>query len=352
MARAALVSDTHFGSRSDSLQFDAYFEKFYREVFFPYIDKVGIKTVFHLGDTFERRKYVNFQTLNSCKRYFFDQLLEREIDVYQLIGNHDTFYKNTNRINSPSLLLCEYPNIVRIVSEPKEIQFGNATILLVPWLAPDNEEMCVKALSESEASVCFGHFEIQGFDMHRGMASQSGFDPQSFSKFDLVCSGHYHHKSTNGPINYLGTPYQITWADFGDPRGFHIFDSETKELEFVENPNQMFQRVYYDDSKDVGIKPSDYNQKCVKLVVVNKTDFYKFDKLVDGFYNNNLIELKIIEDLSEFEFDSLEDEQVNIEDTMTLLSEYVDSIETEGTDKERLKTVLKTLYIEAQNVQV
>jgi DNA repair exonuclease SbcCD nuclease subunit len=347
--KAAVITDTHFGSRSDSLQFDAFFEKFYREIFFPYIDKAGIKTVFHLGDTFERRKYVNFQTLNSCKRYFFDQLLEREIDVYTLIGNHDTFYKNTNKINSPGLLLREYPNIHHVTDTPIEVDFGSTKILMVPWIAPENHDACIRWLSESEAPVCFGHFEIVGFNMHGGMMAQTGFNQESFEKFDLVASGHYHHKSTIGNIHYLGTPYQITWADYGDQRGFHVFDSETHEMEFIENTLQMFHRVYYDDSKPVNIKPSDYAQSCVKLVVVNKTDFYKFDKLVDGLYNNNLIELKIIEDLSVFEFESMEDEQINIEDTMTLLSEYVDSIETDGLDKDRLKTVLKTLYIEAQN---
>jgi hypothetical protein len=87
------------------------------------------------------------------------------------------------------------------------------------------------------------------------------------------------------------------------------------------------------------------------VIVSNKQDYHKFDKFIEALYINEVIELTIHEDFSEFEADALDDENVNIEDTMTLLSEYVDAVESEK-DKERLKTLLKTLYVEAQNLEL
>ena len=83
-------------------------------------------------------------------------------------------------------------------------------------------------------------------------------------------------------------------------------------------------------------------------MVVNKTDYYKFDQFVDKIYKSNPLELKIIEDLSEFESTALDDDEVNLEDTLSLLSHYVDNIETDA-DKDKIKTIMKTLYVEAQN---
>jgi hypothetical protein len=90
---------------------------------------------------------------------------------------------------------------------------------------------------------------------------------------------------------------------------------------------------------------------CVRLVVVKKTDFYKFDRFVDKLYDCNLIELKIIEDFSEFETEAMEDEKLDVEDTMTVLSDFVDTVSTD-LDKDKIKNMLRTLYIEAQHVSV
>ena len=158
----------------------------------------------------------------------------------------------------------------------------------------------------------------------------------------------YHHRSNNGNIHYLGNPYELTWADFDDPRGFHLFDTNDLSLDFIQNPFNIFSKIYYDDTKDMGYTTEDFENKHIKLVVVNKTDYYKFDQFVDKIYKSNPLELKIIEDLSEFESTALDDDEVNLEDTLSLLSHYVDNIETDA-DKDKIKTIMKTLYVEAQN---
>jgi len=351
--KIALVTDTHFGARSDSQQFDTYFKKFYDEIFFPELDKREITQIIHLGDCFDRRKYINFNSLSNCKKYFFEQVESRGIDMDMIIGNHDTFYKNTNDVNSPSLLLGEYPSI-RTYDKAQVVNYDGLKILLMPWICTDNYEHTTKMIEGKVATVCFGHLELAGFIMYKGQDAHlghDGFDPALFKDFKLVCSGHFHHKHGRGNVQYLGNPYQLFWNDFEDDRGFHIFDTKTLDLEFIKNPNTIFEKYYYDDEKEdpLSIDITKFNSKLIKIIVVNKKDFYKFDKFVETIYKENPIELKIIEDFSEFESEAI-DENIDLEDTMTLLSNYVDSIETDA-DKERLKGILKTLYVEAQHYE-
>lgn len=315
------------------------------------MDTHGINTVLILGDTFDRRKYVNFYALDRAKKMFFDELASRNITVHMLAGNHDCFYKNTNDVNSPDLLLREYSNI-NVIDDPKTITIDGTDICMIPWICSENYQASLNEMKTTKADTCMGHFEISGFSMYRGMESHEGMDKALFNKFDLVFSGHYHHRSDDGHIHYLGNPYELTWQDYNDPRGFHLFDLETRKLEFIVNPYTMFTRIEYNDKEQdhIDLDAYDLAQKYVKLVVVNKTDFYKFDKFIQKLYNKGCHEIKVIEDMSEFQ-DGEIGEEINLEDTLSVLAHYIDSIETD-VDKEQVKTFMRTLYIEALNVEV
>ena len=349
--KVAIITDQHFGARNDSIAFLDFFEKFYDNTFFPALDANSIDTVLVLGDTFDRRKYVNFYALDRAKKMFFDKLEERGIRVHMLAGNHDTYYKNTNEVNSPDLLLVEYGNI-DVISKPETIVIDGTSICMMPWICPENYQESLDHITNTKAEICMGHFEIAGFAMHRGMESNDGLAKETFQKFDLVFSGHYHHRSSDKHIHYLGNPYELTWQDYNDPRGFHLFDLDTRELEFICNPYRMFERIEYNDKdqEPVDLDALELEQKYVKLVVVNKNDFYKFDKFIQKLYNKGCHEIKIIEDMSEFQEGEI-GEEINLEDTLSVLSHYVDSIETD-VDKEQIKTYMRTLYTEAVNIEV
>ena len=349
--KVAIITDQHFGARNDSIAFLDFFEKFYENTFFPTIDSAGIDTVLILGDTFDRRKYINFYALDRAKKMFFDKLEERGIRIHMLAGNHDTYYKNTNEVNSPDLLLVEYGNI-DVISKPETIVIDGTSICMIPWICSENYQETLDHIKNTKAEICMGHLEITGFAMYRGMESHDGLAKETFEKFDLVFSGHYHHRSSDQHIHYLGNPYELTWQDYNDPRGFHLFDLDTRELTFVQNSYRMFERLEYNDkdTDPVDLDALELEQKYVKLVVVNKTDFYKFDKFIQKLYNKGCHEIKIIEDMSEFQ-DGEIGEEINLEDTLSVLSHYVDSIETD-VDKEQIKTYMRTLYTEAVNIEV
>lgn len=349
--KVAIITDQHFGARNDSSVFLDFFQKFYDNVFFPALDANNIDTVLILGDTFDRRKYVNFYSLQRAKEMFFDKLASRNITVHMLAGNHDTYYKNTNDVNSPDLLLREYSNI-NVIDHPATIYVDKTPICMMPWICPENYQDSIDTLKDTQAEICMGHFEIAGFAMYRGMESHDGLSKGLFDKFDMVFSGHYHHRSDDGHIYYLGNPYELTWQDYNDPRGFHLFDLSSRTLEFIGNPYSVFARIEYDDKEK---EPIDLDalalRDCfVKLVVVNKTDFYKFDKFTQKLYNKGCYEIKIVEDMSEFQEGEI-GEDINLEDTMSVLSHYIESVTTDS-DKESVKTFMKSLYTEAVNIEV
>jgi DNA repair exonuclease SbcCD nuclease subunit len=354
--KVAIVTDQHFGARNDSPHFLDFYQKFYDNVFFPKIKELGINTLLILGDTFDRRKYVNFYSLQRTKQMFFDKLKDMTIDVYMLAGNHDTYYKNTNDVNSPDLLLKEYPNII-IIDEPHTIDLNGTTVCMMPWICPENYNYSMEYLKNDRSEICMGHFEIEGFQMYRGMPSHEGLPVSLFDKFDMVFSGHYHHKHSNGNIHYLGNPYELTWSDYNDQRGFHIFDIETRELEFVANPYTMFHRITYDDKggniteiSSQDFKP--YKDTYVKVVVVNKTNPYLFDLFMNNLYKASPLDVSIIDDNFENMNSELTEDIVSeAEDTLTILNKYVDNIKTDDIDSGKLKNILKELYVEALNLE-
>jgi hypothetical protein len=344
--KIALITDQHLDGRKGSLAFWNYFQKFYDDVFFPTLEKEGITTIIDLGDTFDNRKSMDFNTFHRVRENYFDRL--KDYKVHMLLGNHCTYYKNTNRINSPELLLEQYDNIT-IYSNPKHLKLGSKKFLMLPWINKENQEEVFGLLETSEADICCGHLELTGFEVTPGMRMDHGMDPGLFHRFKRVWSGHFHHKSKKGNVQYLGNPYQMYWNDYKDRRGFHIYDTESDRLKFVENPYDIFDKIFYDDTsvdynkQDV----SHYKDKFVKLVVDEKRDYQMFETLVDRLYNVGVHDVKILETLVDTE--DVDDVELNTKDTLTLLSEYIDEIDLK-VDKTDLKKLMQSLYIESCGV--
>ena len=352
--KIALLTDTHFGARNDNLNFNDYFYQFYEGVFFPYLQQNNIKHCIHLGDLMDRRKYVSYRILKDFRERFIQPFLHLEIDLHILVGNHDIYFRNTNDVNSlQELLGGKYKNI-HIYPEAQEINFDGFPILMMPWINPQNEIYSFGMMDETKADTMVSHLEVVGFEMHGGHFSESGFDKSQFKKFDTIFSGHYHKKSDDGQIYYLGTPYQMTWSDYNCPKGFHVFDTETRELTRIVNPQKIFEKIYYDDTQE-NYDTHDVNQyrnKYIKLVVVNKNDLYKFDKFTDKLFKADCHEVKIIEDFTDLDANTVSDDIVeNSQDTMTLLGKYIDDLDV-NLDKTKLKTDISKLYHEAQDLEL
>lgn len=345
--KIALITDQHLDGRKGSLAFWNFFQRFYDEVFFPTLEKEKVSTIIDLGDTFDNRKSIDFNTFNRVKENYFERL--QGYDVHMLLGNHCTYYKNTNRVNSPELLLNQYSNI-RIYASPEHIKLGSKKFLMLPWINTENRDDVLKLLETSDADNVCGHLEINGFEVTPGMKfDHGGLEASVFKNFKRVWSGHFHHRSKKGNIQYLGNPYQMFWNDYKDTRGFHIYDTETDKLKFIPNPFEIFDKIFYNDKKEDYNKQdvSDYKDKYIKIVVEEKWDYQMFETLVDRLYNLGVHGISIVENL--VAEDNVADIDVSSKDTLTLLNEYIDEVEM-SVSKTDLKNLMRSLYIESCNV--
>ena len=344
--KIAILSDTHYGFKKGSKHFHDYFELFYNNVFFPTLEERGIKTVIHMGDAFDNRKGIDFWGLDWTKRVVLEPL--RKYEVYMLVGNHDIFFRNSTIINAIDLLLQEYDNVIPI-SSPKEFCIDGLDTLMLPWICTDNREKTDYLLKNTQAKVIFSHLELSGFVAYPGHIMKEGMDASIFKKFDRVYSGHYHTKSDDGKIYYLGNPYQMFWNDVDDTRGFHIFDTDTYELEYFKNPYNMFERVYYEDNDYKKFDTSYLEEKIVKVVVRQKSNQLKFDKFIDKILKANPLDLKVVEiiDVNDGDVDC---EEISAEDTLSILDKYVEEAEF-NLDKMIVKKLLRDVYKEALEIE-
>lgn len=346
MAKIALITDTHWGVRNDSPVFHDYFDKFYSNVFFPYLEKHKIKTVVHLGDLVDRRKYISFQTASRLRKDFISKVIK--YDFHLILGNHDITFKNTNELNVADEL---YQNVgFKIYGSAQEVTLHDEKFLFIPWMNSENREKTYELISSTSAKTVLGHLELAGFEMYKGSINVDGDDPNIFSRFQLVCSGHFHRRSNAGNIHYLGAAGEFTWQDHEDPKGFNIYDTKTKELTFIQNPYTMFHKVFYDDQDKsltdlLKVDFESLRHSYVKLIVINKTNPYWFDKFVSELEKVEVSDIKIVED--HHNLDTVEDENIvsDIESTIDMFRKHISAT----THEDKFKKLLEKCVIELHN---
>lgn len=338
--KAVILNDTHFGFKNDSCIVLDYFLDFFTEQLFPYLKNNEIKTIFHLGDLFDRRKYVNFKTLHRVRKEFLEPLQDMGIRVHAICGNHDTYYRNTNNLNSLQELASQFSNWT-IYSEPTNLHLSVGCVALLPWINQENEMKSAQFVSETECSILLGHLELCGFQSIRGTFIEQGYDPKNFEKFEYVLTGHYHIKSSRNNIHYLGTQYQMGFSDVWEPKGFHVFDFKERTLEFILNPKKLFYTFdYYEEKKEL----PNFNElkDChVKIFIKNKTKQNLFEKYLDKFYEAGVAELLVADDIAT----NPELTAVDIhKDTLQLLHEEINTIQESSVNKSTLAEIINTAY--------
>lgn len=343
MSKIAIITDLHWGVRNNSLFFLEHQEKFFYSCFFPTLEERNIDTVWILGDFFENRKMINVQVMNRAMM-FLEEFEKRNIKVYCIIGNHDTVFKNTNEVTSLVPATKAFPNLT-LIRTYEDIEFDGLKVGFVSWISPDVKDQCIQWLKTTDSKVICGHFEINSFEIIRGVVCSNGLEPKLFERFDTVFSGHFHIKSTNGVIQYLGNPYQTNWGEAGYEKGFHIFDTSTKELEFIKNPCNIYEIINYNDSFDlVDFDASYYQQKIVKVISDNKHSKNKkkleilLEKLSSVCQSVEFIEDKEV---------IVDSDDIIISDTSQLIKCFIDSCQINHLDKNQLQDMVFDIYKEA-----
>ena len=353
--KIAIITDTHYGVRNDNIAFLDNSKKFLDNVFFPYIDKNAIGTVIHLGDLVDRRKYININTARRLREDFLEPLSNR-CRVIMVAGNHDTYYKNTNSVNALQELVAQgYPFHI-YDKAPEIVEFDKLPVLLIPWICDENRQESIHKIKSANAPIAAGHLEIQGFEMYRGSIVSHGDDRNLFDRYDMVISGHYHHRSSDGTIFYLGSHGEFTWSDYDDPRGFHVLDTQTLELTFIENPYKMFGKFWYDDAT-IGKEPEGYDlsqwkNQIVKVIVTNRNDPYRFDSFIKKFEKDaSPLEIQIVEDHLNLALDDDKELIDEAQSTLSIFKQHIDKIDIKNIDKVKLEDTITELYREALSAE-
>ena len=351
--KIAILNDTHCGIRNSSEVFLDNAAKFYNEVFFPECEKQGITQIVHLGDFYDNRKFVNFKALNHNRKHFLNELRNRKLTMDIIPGNHDTYFKNTNELNSLKECLGHYMNEIHIIMEPTVMEYGSLKMALLPWICQDNYDKSMNFIRECKADWLGGHLEFANFEMQRGIIQPHGMNHKLFEKFEMVMSGHYHVASQKDNVWYLGSQMEFFWSDAGDKKYFHIVDTETREVQKIRNPHTLFEKIVYNDEKvDYNnYEVSHLDNKFVKVVIIKKEDSFTFDRFIDRIQNQSIHDLKIAENFNEFLGQNVDDEGLEVEDTAQLVDDYIDNVDTD-LDKSRIKVNMRELMTEAQALEI
>lgn len=345
--KIALLGDTHWGARNDSEHFLEHFQRFYDGVFFPYMKENGIQHVIQTGDFMDVRKNVNYKTLNSVTRRFMSALKDMGATFHVIPGNHDIYYRHTNEINSITELFS-WMDHVTVYNHPTTVDFDKYKIDFIPWINRYNHKDTLDFMSKSSSLGCIGHFEINGFDMYAGIPGHGGLEANVFDSYDIVFSGHYHTRSCKGNILYVGTPYEITWSDFNDPRGFHVFDTETGEIEFIENPFKMFNKVFY--NSEIDFKEFDFSEltgQFVKVIVQDRKKFEHYESFIKKVENAAPYDMSIV-DSDVIVAHGVTEEQLENIDTFAVLSKAAEhqAVEADLSPK-KMHDLIHEIYTEA-----
>jgi DNA repair exonuclease SbcCD nuclease subunit len=274
-------------------------------------------------------------------------LISEGIQTTIILGNHDTYFRNTSNINSVEELFGNTSSCVKIYRDPNEIEIAGTKILLLPWINRSNEDLAKQMIDKTNASIVMGHLELTGYEVLRGTQFTDGMNPLPFKRFEAVYSGHFHCKHSKDNIHYLGTPYQITFGDLNEPKGFHVFDTETHSMSYVENPLRIFSEICYDDSNNDYSKNmpdmSQFRENFVRVRVLRKRNPTMFDMFMDNLNNSGTHGVTVLEDkTNEIELSGSVDVS---KDTLSLINQEIDNLEVSNSVK--LKSIIRDLYMES-----
>lgn len=341
MSKIALLGDLHMGIKNHDKQTAEFQMKFFTDVFIPYLKKNKITTVIQTGDFFDCRRSLRHATIKQAREF---AKLTSHLTWYVLVGNHDMALRECIHPNSCTEILGIYPNFT-IITEPTTVNVDGLDIDLIPWICQENKALIKEFIEKSQSKYAIGHFELSGFYYYKGLAS-NGESKNFLSSYIQVWSGHFHTRSENGNIKYIGTPYQLTHGDADDPRGFEVFDIDTKKQKFIENPFTMYSKIYYDCRTFDKTTISAYANMHIKLIVEDRGDAAAFDMLIEEF-SKHVYSIKVIDNFDVVSSDS--NLKIDISDTLKIICDYIDELDESAATKKEVKKLMTALYKESIN---
>jgi DNA repair exonuclease SbcCD nuclease subunit len=336
--KIALISDLHMGISRNSSIFEESQLKFLYEEFLVYIEKNNIDTILVLGDVFDNRNNISVKIYDSVYK-FFDRM--SNFKIYILLGNHDVFYNTSTDINSLKML-SKFKNI-HLIEQIEKIKIYDRDFLFVPWQI-DNDAF-VEKIKNYTAEICCGHFDILHFWYNKFKECEAGLMKEIFyDRFKVVYSGHFHSRSNQNNIYYIGCPFQLTRADSGEEKGFVVLDTETLIHEYINNTKSFkFISIKYPEIvKEELIKG---NICDIQLTYNENYDDLKVNEYIEKIEKFKPIEIqkKIINNFLTPEIEK-EIEENKVKTIEELIVEYVKTVP--NIDNSKIENELMNLFKE------
>ena len=355
--KIAVITDTHLDARQSSPIFLQYMHDYYEEVFFPMLKEQNIKTILHLGDFTDNRNHISLSANKFMIDYFGQKLKEDNIKMYLTLGNHDLAYRNTSSVHSLIPIERAFPDNIEIVSHQKEVDIGGQKFMLCGWLnqetMPTFDNMLNTHKGKKDTILC-GHFEFVGAKHYKNsQLTEHGLAQEDFSDWQDIWSGHFHHKNRTNNVFYVGSLFYLNWQDYNDDRGFHIFDTKTKEMSYIKNEYSLFYEYVYDETKEPDY--SFFKDSFVRIVKNEISSDAAFLEFLTKVQKHNPIKLDVIDTSSRFSVSDVDiDEEttkVHVKELNEYLTEYLDVYYKDLSEKDVVKKSVDELFKQAQDIR-
>jgi len=350
--RVWMITDTHFGVRSNSREWMDIIENFFKEQLFPLLKsefRPGDILV-HCGDTFDSRQSINLYVMN--KGLDLMEELSQILPVYSIIGNHDIFMKYSNEINSmklfkhvPNLHVFESPQMMQSIETGKKLFF-------LPWVEEHGEFRDIIQDPVNSADVMFCHSDVKGIAFNRYVKIEEGTEIECFNGYHRVYSGHIHFAQKYKNVRMLGTPYELTRSDSGNPKSIWMLDLETDEERCWENtvsPKFLRYRLEWILEHSIDELQQLFKNNFVDILITPQWSLkFPFGQFIENFTGYRRINHVIISedatDDGEEQYDSAIGEEISL---IKMIENYVDRLAYTDQIKSKLKEVSVRMYHEA-----
>lgn len=251
--KTILITDTHFGTRQNSMTWLNSQCDFLENQLIPYIKKQGKVKLIHLGDVFDSRSTIS--TIVAARVVNIFNKIAGMVDEFIIVcGNHDYYSPNTDEVNTLSLLFDR--SRIKIISN--NIYYDDLGVY-VPWFKwLDSQEDIQNIIDTNHLENVFTHADIIN-------------EPINI-KCKHIYSGHIHTPYCKGCRRNLGSTFALTFTDANTPRGFYVLHEG--RLEFIENIKSIkFHRIYNQDI----FNDLEYNKNDYIEIYINQSNMISHD---------------------------------------------------------------------------
>lgn len=341
--KVLLVGDLHIGIRGDSSVYHNIFGTWLDKELIPTISTEDPTHIFFFGDIFDNRNSINSNTMDIAIKKF-DELVKKFSDKQFIIivGNHDIYYKSSRKVTSLKTFINRHPNLT-VINKITKMVIDSKEFIIAPWLISDEE---VKEVFSKKADICLGHFEINGFQLVKGVVENRGLSAKKFrDTFSKTFSGHFHIRDEQDGISYIGTPYQMNWNDWGNEKGLTLLDLRTMQSKLIINKESpLYEKVFFSKLKNKTANLSNVAGNFVQLIIDDECND-KTLKKIQELINAKKPMTFTVDDLNAGDELSIENMDENLSSPFEYLTDYIGKVDLpKEYDRNKITKMVNEIY--------